>query len=735
MDDSQDTGNVEEPERAEPASAEVKPAKSEAVKDKTTSERPATVRELLVGGAHLGALWAFAFVQPLLDLLGNNPDFFVARDNTSSDIVIFAVVFTFLPPLILLAIEAIVRLINKTAYRWLHLGFIAVLAAVFFVQIEKRIFQNPTILILLLALALGGLLAYGLYKTKFVRSLLDVLSVAPFVVVVIFLFFSSTSKLVLPQDQASALGVKIPSKTPVVMVIFDEFPSATLMNAKDQIDAKRFPGFASLKKQTTWYRNNTTVADFTGRAVPAILTGTPPTGAELPIASEQPNNLFTLLGGSYKLHVKEVVTQLCPSSLCGGETAANAQPQKERLRSLAEDLRYVEGRIILPPGLANTLPSVSNTFGNFGNNSGGSSDTKKAGVFVRDIFTPPTRAELETWIDDIPPGGRTLSLMHMEVPHEPFRFLPSGQNYQETPVSYLNTPSAQDWATGAAGIASIEQRHYLQSGYADTLVRLVTKRLKKIGLWDKAMVIFTADHGISFKPGVHRRIAEPNNLGGVANPPLFIKYPGQKKGEVSEVHTRTIDILPTIAQQLGIKDYFPTAGHPIDQDTTGGDIEIQNGQGKMIKAPLSAMISQRAQVIKTSGQWLGVGGLNDLGPATRLLGRRVPSAAGASGSTAATLKAGSATATLTSPEVYDNVDLTSDRVPTYVTGNLDGVVQGSLIAIAVNGKVAATGKAFTYQGKSWFGAVVPITSMTNGANKIGVYSVGPGDSFALLGGN
>jgi hypothetical protein len=41
----------------------------------------------LRNGLHLAVLWAFAVVQPLLDLLGDNPDFFVARGNTSSDIV------------------------------------------------------------------------------------------------------------------------------------------------------------------------------------------------------------------------------------------------------------------------------------------------------------------------------------------------------------------------------------------------------------------------------------------------------------------------------------------------------------------------------------------------------------------------------------------------------------------------------------------------------------------------
>ena len=68
-------------------------------------DRPApTGRQLLLGGGHLAALWALAFVQPLLDLLGNNPDFFVARGNSTGDILILAIGFTLLPPLVLFGI-------------------------------------------------------------------------------------------------------------------------------------------------------------------------------------------------------------------------------------------------------------------------------------------------------------------------------------------------------------------------------------------------------------------------------------------------------------------------------------------------------------------------------------------------------------------------------------------------------------------------------------------------------
>ncbi len=139
----------------------------------------------------------------------------------------------------------------------------------------------------------------------------------------------------------------MPGRTPVVLVIFDEFSGAHLMNRRGAIDAKRFPNFASLARGSTWYPNATTVADQTARAVPAILTGSRPSTGKLPIVSGYPNNLFTLLGDDYRLDVHEMATQLCPESLCTRER----EPAGTRLRSLARDLRTVSLRRLLPDDL------------------------------------------------------------------------------------------------------------------------------------------------------------------------------------------------------------------------------------------------------------------------------------------------------------------------------------------------------------------------------------------------
>jgi Sulfatase len=687
----------------------------------------ASLRELLIGGAHLGALWAFAFVQPLLDLLGKNADFWVARSNTAGDILIFSIGFTLLPPLVALAVEAVVKIVSERAYQALHLVLVALLFAVFAVEIQKKIYQRPAGLMIVVALALGALFAYGLYRRGFVKQLLDVLTPAPIVFLVIFIFFTNTHKLIFPAENASALGVKVPSNTPVVEVLFDEFPTATIMNSSGTaVDAKRFPGFARLASESTWYRNNSTVADFTGRAVPAIETGINPDFTTLPISSDQPDSIFSLLGGEYRFNVVEPVTDVCPPSLCpNGGGGRPPQRQRTRLKALVDDLKYVEGKLIFPPAMANDLPDVSATFGNFGNNGGSG---QYAGQFAQDLFVPPSPGEFQSWAKRIPSGGRSFNFIHMELPHEPFHFLPDGRRYEYTPISDVAGPNAQKWAAGEGGVATTEQRHFIQTGYADRLTSLLIRDLKRRGLWDKALVVVTADHGISFDPRTYRRIAYPGDFGGIANSPLFIKYPDQKKGKVSEEHTRTIDVLPTIAQVLGVHVPYKTQGRPISDDGSAGPVTIKNGLKSTVSQPFAKMLAERRVVLQRNARRFGANtGLWQLGPASYLLGRPAPPLSGAGGS---------GSATLNKPEQWQNVKFGKGlTVPAFVAASLEDVPDGSLIAIAVNGRVAATCRSFLFDGDTWAGAVVPPQTLHRGHNSIGVYLIGPGGTLTPLGGN
>ncbi|MBK8293973.1 MAG: hypothetical protein IPK93_04025 [Solirubrobacterales bacterium] len=170
------------------------------------TKEPPTRRQWLFGGGHLAALWAITFVQPLLDLLGKNPDFFVARDNSPGDVLILAIGFTLVPPLILLAVEWVAKLISPQVYYAVHFLFFWGIATFLFVGIESNFFEGPTILMVLLALGLGALFAYAVFRVVFLKNLMDILIVAPVVILLLFVFTSKSSDVIFPKSDSVSIS-------------------------------------------------------------------------------------------------------------------------------------------------------------------------------------------------------------------------------------------------------------------------------------------------------------------------------------------------------------------------------------------------------------------------------------------------------------------------------------------------------------------------------------------------
>jgi hypothetical protein len=274
-------------------------------------------------------LWSFAVVEPLLNLLGDAPEFFVARENTRADIVLFALGLTLVPPVLLMGIEVCAAQASRQLRRAVHLFLVAALSAAFVLQLIKDTPGGSAAVLIPVAIA-AGILAAALYeRTQFARSLLTFLSPAPLVFLVVFLMVSPVSKLVLPGKDVEASRVHITGHTPVVVILYDELSGLALMGPDGRIDAARFPAFARLARDSTWYRNANTVADFTDRAVPAILTGEWPERSAAPIAADHPESLFTLLGGSYSFRrhrARHRCVSEAPLSQGGGDAASTGDP-------------------------------------------------------------------------------------------------------------------------------------------------------------------------------------------------------------------------------------------------------------------------------------------------------------------------------------------------------------------------------------------------------------------------
>ncbi|MBW3593260.1 MAG: hypothetical protein KY396_06175, partial [Actinobacteria bacterium] len=187
---------------------------------------PNAPRALAVRALHLVVLWAFAVAQPLFDLLGDTPEFFVVRGSTTLDIVAFGLALVLVPPLLLLTLELAAGLAHRRAPVALHLLFVALLAALVAMQALKRIDGAGSALVFVGAAAIGAAAALLYHRRTAVRSFLSVLAPAPAVFLALFLLDSPLEKLSLESEALATSGPAVRSETPVVLVVFDELHHA-----------------------------------------------------------------------------------------------------------------------------------------------------------------------------------------------------------------------------------------------------------------------------------------------------------------------------------------------------------------------------------------------------------------------------------------------------------------------------------------------------------------------------
>ncbi|MBW2416223.1 MAG: hypothetical protein JRG76_17120, partial [Deltaproteobacteria bacterium] len=78
---------------------------------------------------HVLVLFAFAVAQPLYDLLGRHPQFFVSRGSEAADVAVFVGVVSLGLPAGAIALLALARLAGRRAGQGCMLGLVAVAVA------------------------------------------------------------------------------------------------------------------------------------------------------------------------------------------------------------------------------------------------------------------------------------------------------------------------------------------------------------------------------------------------------------------------------------------------------------------------------------------------------------------------------------------------------------------------------------------------------------------------------
>jgi hypothetical protein len=687
----------------------------------------------------LCALTGLVAAQPLLDVIGRSPEFFLFRQADSTDIVLFAVAITLGPPSALLALEIVASLLGRRVRRAVHLVLVAGLLGLLGLEVAKKVtpLRGPALAVVGVLAGLAGALLYA--KGPVVRVWLRFLWPAPIVFLLVFLLVSPTSSLLRPTPGAAKLSgtAQAGEKGPIVVVLMDEFPLMSLLDRQGHIDQRLYPNFAGLAAGSTWYRNATAVTGLTAWAMPSILTGRYPARDLLPIASQYPNNLFRLLGESYdyKMRVFEGVSQLCPPTTCPDAKMTGDQGGLPRisggpggLRRVLRDSAGMWTQIVSmqkatqdPANpLADAPVEVAGGPASIGPSADQTARARLVNRYTRGVsfqrFLSSIRRPRDT-------SERALYFVHVLMPHQPWKYLPSGRTYPERMVGKSN--KAGVWASEPWPVQNLHQRHLLQVAHADQLIGALVKRLRNTGLYDRSLLLVTADHGMAFAPGQPGRAdVVTTTVPPVLWVPLFIKRPGQRFPSANDANWEHVDLVPTIADIMGLRVPWPTEGVSWADPSTPNRTRTQKwfyprpGIRQAFDGPSNQKIALRGVTDRLLRPRDGYLGWFKFGPHADLVGRRIGDL---------TISDGGGTARVIGLDDYRHVDPSSGTVPAHVGGQLITTMSGlpprPPVVIAVNGVVGGVSETFA-SGSSpptWFSAMVPDSLLRPGDNQLQLF--------------
>ena len=477
-------------------------------------------------------------------------------------------------------------------------------------------------------------------------------------------------------------------RPPVVLIAFDEFPIDAMRLPDGRIDPERFPNFARLSRQATWWPNAITAHDSTPRALPAILDGRRARDDVPATAEGHPGNVFTLFGErGYAIFAVEEATDICPPELC--------------------------------PGAAD----------------------KRHGI-LQNLTQNGREERLEAWMDTIRSRSEpAFYFKHVLLPHLPWIYLPSGHRFDPSVGTLASTDGFHDRGLTAHN----EERLLLQIGYVDHQLGRLVRKMEREGIYDDALIAVVADHGISFEVAVSdRRKVTNQNVHEVAPVPFFVKAPGQSSGGVNPALVSTADMVPTIADVLGIRPGWKVDG------VSGFSAEARGRRvariprryfdgfvalgARALERRRLANVARRARLFGTGPESLRrhgqpFAGLYRNGRNGWMVGRRVSAFA---------TSPGLVRGVFALPHLWRNVNPRAEVVPVQAAGHVLGAAPEATreVAVAVNGRIEGTGRTFHLRGpdkSEIFSVMVPEESLRRGHNAVRLYEVvGSGSSVALL---
>jgi hypothetical protein len=393
------------------------------------------------------------------------------------------------------------------------------------------------------------------------------------------------------------------------------------------------------------------------------------------------------------------------------------------------DLSIVYLHIVLPSDMTSVLPPVTMTWGNFlGDNKLSPSKTQEVEYLKQmRVRRNVNRMRLfSEFIESIDASNKpTFHFIHIQLPHVPWDYLPSGKKYSEKGLNIPGLDIKRElWGGDDTLVVQGYQRHLLQLGFVDRLLGDLLDHLKAADMYDRSLVVITADHGVSFWPNKKRRNVKNGKPADILLAPLFIKVPYQKEGFISDRNVQSIDVLPTMADILDIELPWNLDGH------SAIDPSIPERKEKVIYNPayekfvFDPQLKDSRVSLQRKLNLFGTGstrpeGIYKLREYSDLLDRKV--------SDFGTIGWAGLKIEIDNTYLFANVDPDSRFIPTHITGRVlwnSKIIEPIKLAVAVNNQIAAVSRTYRRKEKiAMFSFIIPESSFHKGNNNVDVYVV------------
>ena len=408
---------------------------------------------------------------------------------------------------------------------------------------------------------------------------------------------------------------------------------------------------------------------------------------------------------------------------------------------MARDLRVIFLHATLTSDLTAGLPKTTETWAGFGDNiAPGRLDDAESSM--DETISLPAASSQDSGRDGEPADAREMSrlravrkfiagiertdpqpslyFLHTLISHHPYGMLP-GNRENKTAVEPPGKGEGgwrrdQSWA-----VAQHYQKQLLQTGFVDGLVGELVQRLKDADLYDRSLIVITSDHGVSFVPGTSQRAFSTRSAAEIMRIPLIVKVPRGMPiaRRISDVNAESIDVLPTIADVLGLR-----LSGQIDGSSLLNPARYERPTKTMYSGASGRPWSIRASgpdlraALRRKLDLFGDGSANvhrapRLAPFDLLVGRPL---------TDLRVVDGGGPVELTYAWAFDDVDPDAEAIPFDVSGRFASPRPGAIVGVAINGVLAAVTRTWESNPRGWL-ATPPVDVWKPGRNVVEVFVV------------